>query len=68
MSADKDAFLAGAELPDAALVKSMMVNTGKQGVHDKLKGLGKSHHAPTPSHAGHDSHRYCPKAGTRPRQ
>jgi hypothetical protein len=41
MAAEKTAFLSGGELPDGALLKSMSVPTGKQGVHEKLKGLGK---------------------------
>ena len=40
MAAEKTAFLSGGELPDGALLKSMSVPTGKQGVHEKLKGLG----------------------------
>ena len=40
MAADKSTFLAGRELPDGALVKSLSEPTGKHGVHEKLKGLG----------------------------
>ena len=55
MSADRNTFLAGAELPDGALIKSMMVPTGKQGVHEKLKGLGKPICTPSIMHSVHDS-------------
>ena len=34
------AFLAGSELPDAALIKTLLVPTGKQGVPVKLKAKG----------------------------
>ena len=40
MAAEKTAFLGGRELPDGALVASMGVPAGKQGVHEKLKSLG----------------------------
>ena len=41
MSADRNTFHDRTELPDGALIKEMMVTTGKQGVHKKLNGLGK---------------------------
>ena len=42
MAADaRNTFLSGTELPDGALMKNLMVPHGKQGVHEKLKELGK---------------------------
>ena len=43
MDADKVSFLAGNELPDAALVKTLLVATGEQGIPAKLKEKGSSH-------------------------
>ena len=40
MDADKVSFLAGNELPDAALVKTLLVANGEQGVPAKLKEKG----------------------------
>ena len=40
MDAEKVAFLAGTELPDAALIKTLLVATGKQGIPAKLKEKG----------------------------
>ena len=41
MAEDRDEFLRGNKLPKAAVLKKMMVPSGKQGVHAKLKKLGK---------------------------
>ena len=40
MDADKVSFLAGNELPDAALIKTPLVANGEQGVPAKLKEKG----------------------------
>ena len=40
MDADKVSFLAGNKLPDAALVKTLLVANGEQGVPAKLKEEG----------------------------
>ena len=42
MDADKVAFLSGRELPDASLVKTLLVASGEQGVPAKLKEKGES--------------------------
>ena len=42
MDADKVAFLAGKELPDTALVKTLLVASGEQGVPTKLKEKGEA--------------------------
>ena len=42
MDADKVAFLAGTELPDAALVKTLLVASRMQGVPAKLKEKGEA--------------------------
>ena len=41
MTEDRDAFLRGNKLPDTDVLKKMVVPQGKQGVHTKLKELGK---------------------------
>ena len=43
MDPDKVAFLAGSELPNAALIKTLLVPTGEQGVPAKLKEKGDSY-------------------------
>ena len=40
MDAEKVAFLAGTELPEEALIKTLLVATGKQGIPAKLRGKG----------------------------
>ena len=40
MAADKSTFLPGRELPDGALIKSLSVPTGKQGIHEKTERAG----------------------------
>ena len=47
MDAQKLAFLSGRELPDAALIKTLLVASGLQGVPAKLKGKGESPASPT---------------------
>ena len=42
MDADKVAFLAGKELPGTALVKTLLVASGEQGVPPKLKEKGEA--------------------------
>ena len=50
MGADKAAFLAGKELPNAALVKTLLVATGEQGIPAKLKEKGSTvSHTCTPA-------------------
>ena len=40
MAADKATFLAGKELPEEALVRTLLVATGDQGIPAKLKEKG----------------------------
>ena len=40
MDADKVSFLAGNELPEAAVVRTLLVATGEQGIPAKLKEKG----------------------------
>ena len=40
MDANRVSFLAGNELPDAVLVKTLLVATGEQGIPAKLKEQG----------------------------
>ena len=50
MEAKRDEFLGGNELPEGALLKTLMVPSGRQGVHDKLKELGKQKCTILPPH------------------
>ena len=40
MDEERRRYLCGVELPDAATISSMLVNTGKAGIKAKLKSLG----------------------------